>query len=583
MNGTMLPRGWRFFVYCLAFAALFPLCAAARAQSLPGGQPLPGERDLLRERQRRLLDEQNRRLDELRQLPGPPSREPAESAAPAPEERCFMVRRISVKGARLIPEKQQREIVRPFEGRCLGSPQLNELLKRIAGFYLDRGYVTSRAYLPEQDLSGESLEILVVEGTLEGMDNGGTGPSHREIFMTFPGRIGERLDLRELEQMVDQLGRLPSRQAQIDIVPGKAPGASRVQVKGEPAKAWRASLRRDNSGERSVGAQQWGLSLAWDSPLGLADQLHLSGSRDADTRPWRRSNSQGVYYSLPIGWWTLSYSYNQSYYQARNEAPGMGFRFDTDGGSRVHQWRAERVLFRDAVSKTGASLGLVHLRTRNYFEDELIEVSSQRLSEFQLGFNHGRRIGGAFVNLDLGWQRGIGALDAQGRGHPRGAAPDSHYNKYSLTLSYLQPFVLGGESFSLESLANGQKSEDALFAAQRISLGGLASVRGFKDQMYTGNSGGYWRNQLRWRRAVGWPPLRPYVGDYSVAIAYDVGAIANNKRQGDQYGRLVGGALELTAQGRYLAASVTFARSLERPDSLERDEYPVYFSVNLTY
>ncbi|MGK6670262.1 ShlB/FhaC/HecB family hemolysin secretion/activation protein [Pseudomonas aeruginosa] len=27
-------------------------------------------------------------------------------------------------------------------------------------------------------------------------------------------------------------------------------------------------------------------------------------------------------------------------------------------------------------------------------------------------------------------------------------------------------------------------------------------MRGFKDQTLTGDSGGYWRNQLRWRRAV---------------------------------------------------------------------------------
>ncbi len=47
-----------------------------------------------------------------------------------------------------------------------------------------------------------------------------------------------------------------------------------------------------------------------------------------------------------------------------------------------------------------------------------------------------------------------------------------------------------------------RRSEDVLFSPQRISLGGNSSVRGFKDQTLTGDSGGYWRNQLRWRRAV---------------------------------------------------------------------------------
>ncbi|MGC6801786.1 ShlB/FhaC/HecB family hemolysin secretion/activation protein, partial [Pseudomonas aeruginosa] len=114
----------------------------------------------------------------------------------------------------------------------------------------------------------------------------------------------------------------------------------------------------------------------------------------------------------------------------------------------------------------------------------------------------GRRIGSGFVNLDLGWQQGIGALGAQGRGHPHAGDSHARYDKYSLTLSYLQPFQLWGERFSFDSLATGQRSEDVLFSPQRISLGGNSSVRGFKDQTLTGDSGGYWRNQLRWRRAV---------------------------------------------------------------------------------
>ncbi|MBE0940038.1 hypothetical protein IH689_24295, partial [Escherichia coli] len=50
--------------------------------------------------------------------------------------------------------------------------------------------------------------------------------------------------------------------------------------------------------------------------------------------------------------------------------------------------------------------------TNNYVEDTRLEDQSTRITETQLGFNHGRRIGSGFVNLDLGWQQGIGALGA---------------------------------------------------------------------------------------------------------------------------------------------------------------------------
>jgi len=539
---------------------------------------LPGERDLIRDRQERLLEEQRRRLEELQQLPG---REVLpEQPAPAEDERCFEIRTIRLQGADLVSPDEQRRLLQPYEGQCLGVSQLNALLKAITQFYIDRGYVTSRAYLPEQDMADGELEVLVIEGRLEGLDRSAIA-SDRELAMAFPGRVGDIVDLRQLEQLVDQLNRLPSRPAQLELLPGAEAGGSRVRLQGEPLEPWRVSLSRHNNGEKGTGEQQWGLGLDWDSPLGLADQLSLRGGGDAVSDRHRHSANQGLSYSLPYGWWTFSYGYNQSYYRTRGEA--SGFLFEMDGESKSHQLGAERVLHRDAVSKTAASIGVAHLRTRNYIENSLLDVSSQRLSEMQLGLNHGRRIGTAFVNLDLGWQHGTGAFDAQRRGDPRYGEPDAHYHKYSLTLSTLQPFQLGGEAFSFDSLVNAQKSEDVLYSPQRISIGGLASVRGFKEQSLSGDTGGYWRNQLRWRRPVGWAPLRPFLHEYGLAYAYDVGVIHGGRYNPDLRGRLSGHGVELSARGEHLAASLTFARSLERPDVIEARERPLYLRVDLFF
>lgn len=318
-----------------------------------------------------------------------------------------------------------------------------------------------------------------------------------------------------------------------------------------------------------------------DSPLGLADQLTLRGGGDAVSDHWRHSTNQGLSYSVPYGWWNFSYGYSQNYYRTLNE--GRGFSFETDGESKSHLLRAERLLYRDSVSKTGVSVGLAQLHTRNYLEDSLIDVSSQRLTESQLGFNHGRRIGTAFINLDLGWQHGIGALDAQREGDPKGGEPVARYNKYSVTASYLQPFQLLGERFSFDSLVNGQRSEDVLYSPQRISIGGLSSVRGFKEQSLSGDTGGYWRNQLRWRRPVTWAPLLPWVQEYGMAAAYDVGVIHGGRYNPQLHGRLSGNAIELNARGKFFATSVTFARSLVRPDAIERQEHPVNFRIDLFF
>lgn len=537
--------------------------------------PSPGDRDLIRDRQERLLQEQQRRLQDLQNLPG--QNIPAPTPGTAEDTRCFDIRTITLQGAERLGERRQRELIAPYEGRCLGVGQFNALLKAITNAYLEQGLVTTRAYLPQQNLASGTLLIIVVEGRLEGLDSSAVA-SPRELAMAFPGKPGDVLDLRELEQLVDQLGRLPSRRAELELVPGQAVGSSRVRLQGEREKPWRVSANRHNNGDISTGEQQAGLGLDWDSPLGLADQLSLRASRDTVSDRWRHSESQGLNYSLPWGWWTFSYSYNQSYYRTRDGIDGYLYKFD--GDNEVHQLRAERVLHRDNVSKTQLNLGLSHLRTNNYIDDFLMEVSSTRLTETQLGFNHGRRIGTAFVNLDAGWQQGTGALDAQGAGDPHHDDPVARYNKYTLTLSYLQPFELWGERLSFDSLASGQKSEDVLYSPQRISIGGYNSVRGFKDQTLTGDSGGYWRNQLRWSRPVTWPALQPWVQEYGVAFAYDVGVIKGGQYNREARGRMSGNALEFSVRGRYFAASASFARSLERPDIIERREHPVYFRVD---
>ncbi|MEE3507112.1 ShlB/FhaC/HecB family hemolysin secretion/activation protein [Pseudomonas sp. 10C3] len=566
-----LTLGMRLWMAVL----LFFLSTLSPALAAPG--PTPGEQDQIRERQDRLLEEQRRRLEDLRELPGKAST-PSAPTAPA-ETRCFIIKDIEIKGADHLSEADRQQLTRPFLGKCLGVSQLNELLKVITDLYLDRGMVTTRAYLPQQDLSGGHLSILVVEGKLESLKGAdGSGLSARELAMSFPGSEGAMLNLREIEQMVDQLNRLPSNHAQMELTPGNEVGGSQVLVKNTPSAPWQASLSRNNNGQKSTGEQQGSIGLEWDSPLGLSDQLMLRDGHDLVSDHTSTSKNAFLYYNLPWGWWNFSYSYSQSDY--RSQAQANGFSFKQTGDSENHQFRAERVIYRDSVSKTSLNAGLAYLRSNNFIEDSRLDVSSNRLSEAQFGINHGRRIGTAFVNIDLGMQDGIGAFGAQSNNNPGPGQPDARYRKYTGTLSYLQPFKLWNESLSFSSLMTGQHSEDVLFSPQRMSLGGQSSVRGYKDQNLSGDSGGYWRNDLRWSRPVTWAWLRPALAEYGSSLGYDQGVISRDRYNGTQHGRVSSDSVELFARGKYLSASVTFAHSLERPDALSERETPIYFQMD---
>lgn len=558
---------------CLCLLACFALNRAAAA-------PTPGDQDLIRDRQSRLLEDQRRRLEDLKELPGKAPTPQAPAAAV--DARCFPIQTIELKGANSLSATDRERLLKPYLGQCLGVSELNALLKTITDDYIDKGLVTSRAYLPQQDLSSGHLSVLVVEGKLERLRGAqGSKISDRELAMAFAGKVDAPLNLREIEQLLDQLNRLPSNQAQMELAPGAQVGGSEVLVKNTPQKPWRASLSRNNDGQKSTGEQQWNVGLEWDNPLGLADQLMLRGGHDALSDHQKTSKSTLLYYNLPWGWWNFSYTYSQSDYRALGEVGS--YHFKQSGDNQSHQLRAERVIHRDALSKTSLNIGLAHLRTNNYVEDSRLDLSSHRLSELQLGINHGRRIANAFVNIDLGVQNGIGAFDAQRDNQERvngRLTPTARYRKYTATVSYLQPFSLWGESFSFSSLATGQRSEDVLFSPQRMSLGGSASVRGFKDQQLSGDSGGYWRNDVRWSRPVTWGWMRPVFAQYGASVGYDQGVIRNDRYNDITHGRVSSNSVELFARGQYVSTSVTFAHSLERPTALSEREAPIYVRLD---
>lgn len=73
------------------------------------------------------------------------------------------------------------------------------------------------------------------------------------------------------------------------------------------------------------------------------------------------SHNAGLSYNLPWGWWNFTYSYNRSTYRDLTQA--NGFDFKQNGDSATHQFKAERVVYRDALSKTSLSMGLSYLAT----------------------------------------------------------------------------------------------------------------------------------------------------------------------------------------------------------------------------
>ena len=226
---------------------------------------------------------------------------------------CFAISRVVIEGAAKASPDEIEHLTEPFKDRCIGVADISGLLKALTNLYLDKGFVTSRAYVPPQDIAGTRLlKLTVVEGTISDIYlNGKPTERNGALATAFPGMKGKIANIRDVEQGLDQINRLSSNDAKTSMLPGSKQGTSILNVENKPGKRWHLILANNNLGQESTGYSQSNVSLGFDDLLGLNDQLGLSYGHSGPDYPWGgdgdgRSNSYSGNASIPYGYWTVS-------------------------------------------------------------------------------------------------------------------------------------------------------------------------------------------------------------------------------------------------------------------------------------
>ena len=80
---------------------------------------------------------------------------------------CRQVKEIRIEGATLMSDSARQELIEEAVGKCMNVSDIERVLSAITKYYLERGYVSARAYVQAQDLATGVLRILVVEGFIE--------------------------------------------------------------------------------------------------------------------------------------------------------------------------------------------------------------------------------------------------------------------------------------------------------------------------------------------------------------------------------------------------------------------------------
>lgn len=528
----------------------------------------PADRDTIQQQQRDLLEQNRQQRQELQRSQAPILPAPAQSL-PSSGGPCFTINTVRLDGADHLPASAQRRLTQPSLHQCLNLAQIQTLVQQVSDWYISRGYITSRAFLTEQDLSHGELRLQVLEGRLENILL--EQRDDRLLAVAFPGLKGNLINLRDIEQGMEQINRLRSEPVQIEILPGSRPGYSVVNLSAKPEFPLTLGLGFDNSGQKSTGTGQLNGSLTGNNLLGLADQWFVAGARSSDFANDHNARSVQAGVSLPYSYWTLDYNYAYSDYLATLE--NRGFDWRSRGDSQTHRLGLSRVLYRDGQMKTGLSLGLTHRINRNDLNNTRLASSSRKLTSLTLGVSHGQKLLGGFATFNPAYSRGVPWLGAESDSGKIKEAPKAEFHKVSLSGSYYLPLT---QDWTYLTSLYGQWTPGRLYGSERLTMGGESSVRGFKEQYLSGDKGAYWRNEVN-RTLITVPGL----GSITALAAMDGGWLHSNRQDANASGTLWGGAVGLGSRNRHFGSQLTVGWPLAYPDTLKPDRVSVYYRINI--
>ena len=220
-------QGHGHTLVCLCLVLMMCTGAVARRKTVPAFSPIPRDR-----------------LPPLPQLedrpPPPPPRPllppvpppPAEERQPLPSIRVF-VRDIQVTGSTVFSAEELAQVTAPYVQRELTAEDLEEVRLALTRLYIEHGYVTSGAILPDQTVTDGVITLHIVEGVLSSIDVEGnkwfrSGYLRRRLALGAAPPVNI-LALQERLQLLEQDERIARVNA--ELRPGVQLGESVLNVR----------------------------------------------------------------------------------------------------------------------------------------------------------------------------------------------------------------------------------------------------------------------------------------------------------------------------------------------------------------
>lgn len=533
--------------------------------------------ELLRqqERERALQEQQDATPDVRLARPAPP----APDRIPADESPCFAIHSIRLDGEHSKAFQWALHAANapgdPATGRCLGSAGIAIVMKRIQNAIVARGYVTTRVLAQSQDLHAGTLALTVVPGRIHAIRFAPhtRGTSWRTALAARPGDI---LNLRDIEQGLENLKRVPTVDADIQIAPAEGndvqPGESDLLIVWKQSAPARVAATLDNSGSKGTGKLQATATLSLDNLLTWNDLFYANVGKAMFNPGGRGTHSATLHYDVPYGDWLIGstvsdYTYHQT-------VAGYAANYVYSGTSHNADVKLSRLLYRNASIKAGMYVRAWERDSNNFVDDTEVLVQRRRQGGWEAGLTYKEFFGTATLDADAAYRRGTGAFRAL-------HAPEELFNEGTARTQLITadaqltiPFSVAAQRFRYTGTWRGQWNRTALIPQDRFAIGGLYTVRGFDGEVQlTGDRGWLIRNDVGW--SVG--------GSQEIYLGADIGHVGGAPTAQELGQNLVGAAVGLRGGWHGLAWDVFVGAPISKPKGFPTGSSTAGFSLSWSY
>lgn len=499
---------------------------------------------------------------------------------PESEAPCFRIDEIQLVGERAEDFQWALRAANPSHdpalGRCLGARGINLSIKRIQDAVVARGFITTRVLAESQDLNSGRLVLTLIPGVIDAIRVAPGSSPLANAWSAVPAQPGDLLNLRDIEQGLENLKRAPTAEADIQIEPARresaGPGASDLVIHWRQRFPARLSLSLDDSGSESTGKYQGSVAVSLDHFWHANDLFYASYSHDlgGGNKGSKGTEGYSLHYSVPFGYWSLAATLNSyDYFQS---VVGANQTYRYSGNSENSQVKLTWLAYRDAMRKSHVSLAGWERASRNFIDDTEILVQRRRMAGWEFSLGHRENLARGSLDAGVTYKRGTGARDSL-------PAPEEAFGEGTsqpqLITAHAQlslPFALGDWRLRYQPSWRAQWNRTRLIPQDRFSIGGRYTVRGFDGENILSAERG-WLVRQELALALGQTGQEAF-------MAIDHGQVGGPSAENLIGTHLTGGALGIRGGYRGFTYEGFIAAPLDKPAQFSTADVTGGFNLN---